>query len=37
MTSTMALIAIEAPNATASPAQMLCWKAWPPRRPIRNA
>jgi hypothetical protein len=37
MTSTTALIAIEAPNATASPAQMLCSNARPPRRPIRNA
>jgi hypothetical protein len=37
MASITALMATEAPNATASPAQMLCSKAWPPMRPIRNA
>ena len=37
MTSITPLSAIEAPNATASPAQMLCSKARPPMRPIRNA
>jgi len=37
MTSTRPLMTIEAPNAAASPAQMLCSKAWPPMRPIRNA
>ena len=37
MSSITPLRAIEAPNATASPAQMLCSKARPPIRPIRNA
>jgi hypothetical protein len=37
MPSIRALMATEAPNATASPAQMLCSNAWPPMRPIRNA
>jgi hypothetical protein len=37
MSSMTPLRAIEAPNATASPAQMLCSNAWPPMRPIRNA
>ncbi len=37
MSSITPLRAIEAPSATASPAQMLCSKARPPMRPIRNA
>jgi len=37
MSSITPLMAIEAPNATASPAQMLCSNARPPMRPIRNA
>jgi len=37
MSSISPLTAIETPNATASPAQMLCSNAFPPRRPIRNA
>jgi hypothetical protein len=37
MSSTRPLMTIEAPSAAASPAQMLCWKACPPMRPIRKA
>ena len=37
MSSIRPLMTTEAPNATASPAQMLCSKAWPPMRPIKNA
>jgi hypothetical protein len=37
MSSIRPLMTIEAANATASPAQMLCSNAWPPMRPIRNA
>jgi hypothetical protein len=37
MASITTLMATEAPNATASPAQMLSSNARPPMRPIRNA
>jgi hypothetical protein len=37
MSSARPLMTIDAPSATASPAQMLCSKACPPMRPIRNA
>jgi hypothetical protein len=37
MSSISPVTAIETPNATASPAQMLCSNAFPPRRPMKNA